>query len=132
MGKECPRCGETISANAVSHKCGWASSYEDLKADKAATKRQDGLGKDTCGCLYLTSGKIVFLVQGCDHEHVEWEFNKGWRVGKEKPTSKLKPVSDEQATRIFTAWGKLISDGYAARDIAFAMKRINSHNRKDI
>jgi len=92
-----------------------------------------GLGKDSCGCLYLVSGEVVFLVQRCDNDDAEvHHFSEGWRTGKEKPVSELQPVSDEIARQTFKAWGKLIIDGYAARSIAVNLGHMLQRRSEDL
>ena len=87
------------------------------------------LGQDTCGCLYLTAGDVVFCVSPCDTDRDDDSFswNEGWRGNSQAAVGEartLEPVTGEQARRIFSECGALISDGYRAREIANALKYI--------
>lgn len=85
------------------------------------------LGRDICGCLYLTAGDVVFCVRPCDGEGRDdaWWFSEGWRGNstfKLGQPRELEPVTGEPAREIFKSWGSLVCDGYRAREIANALK----------
>ena len=91
--------------------------------------------RNTCGCLYLqhddnnhVGEPVIFLVMRCDqdgHSRSEWEFSEGLRESYSK--SSLEPVTADEAREVFAAWGLLIADGYNARDIRDALKRMTAH-----
>lgn len=85
------------------------------------------LGRDICGCLYLTAGDAVFCVRPCDDDADAWGFIEGWRGNStfdRGQTRELEAVTGEPAREIFKAWSALIADGYRAREIAHSLKYI--------
>jgi len=86
------------------------------------------LMRERCGCKYLVHRGVVVLVYACDGDiDPEWGFVVGRRP-RHREVKDLTPVPDDEAREAFTAWGHLIADGYDARDIAAALKRVGARN----
>lgn len=88
------------------------------------------LGRDSCGCLYVTAGDVVVCVRACDLERDDHEFgfSEGWRgnssfeAGQPRP---LEPVEGQEARRVLQAWAGLIADGYAMREVETALRLVS-------
>lgn len=97
------------------------------------------LGRDTCGCLYLTADNgVVFCVSPCDYDGRDdgWSFTFGWRANSKHDAGvprDLEPVVGNEAHIVFESWGNLIADGYAGREVTQALSRIrnNTNPKKD-
>lgn len=93
------------------------------------------LGRDSCGCVYLTAGKTgtlghtVFCVSACDADRDDdpWSFREGWRGNADYDRGEprdLEPITGVAAQRVFREWSDLIADGYAARAMARAVSAV--------
>ncbi len=80
---------------------------------------------DSCGCLYLVHGDVVFLVSRCEDDGGNrYAFAEGLRPKDDRAIENLRPVPADAALRVFAAWGDLIADGYDARKLARVLARL--------